>query len=241
MAVPPGLADEDHLVDAGLLVLAYQRPDLVRCADRTAQRKDPLLAFELGPELDVLLRRGRTVESVGAAVLLELCPHVGGSRLVLSVDIEVAERIAEEVDAVDAPVDGGGLVLVTHQGQDAGHVGVDGETCRHALLGGDGRVVVVDPELRLVGFDEREREGPDALRGGEVDGLPLAAGHPERWMWLLERLGHHVADRHLEELAVPAGEGLLDHHPGGGLDVVEPLCPLGLALDAEALQFGPRR
>ena len=130
---------------------------------------------------------------------------------------------------------------MAHERQDRGQVGVDGEPGRDALLGGDGRVVVVHPVLRLAWLDEREGEGADALGGGQVDRLALAARHPKRRVRLLVRLGDHVAGRHLQELAVPAGERFLDHHPRGGLDVLQPLVPLGGPLDAEAVQFGVRR
>ena len=51
------------------------------------------------------LRGDLAVEAEERAVLLELLPDVGLRRLVVAVDVVVAERVAEEVRAIDAALD----------------------------------------------------------------------------------------------------------------------------------------
>ena len=98
-------------------------------------------------------------------------------------------------------------------------------------------MVFADPLFSLAGFHEREGQGAEALLGGQVDGLPLAARHPERRVGALVRLGQDVARGHLQPRTVPSCERFLDHHPRGRLDVVQPLVPLGGPVDAEAVQL----
>src|SRR3546814_14603837 len=64
----------------------------------------------------------------------------------------------------------------------------------------EGLVVVRDPLLGLGRVNEREGEGTDAELCGEVDGVPVRAGHPERRGRLLHRLGGDVAHGHREVL-----------------------------------------
>jgi len=246
MPVAACLADKDDLVNSGSLVLAEQRPELFRRSDGPAQRQQALTdrgrrTCQPGPQLDVGLRCCLTVEAEGAAVLLELSPDVGDTGAVAAEGVEVSQGVAKEVGAVDTPVDGGRLVLVAHHRQYARDVGVHREAGGDTLLGCDGGVVLGDPVLRFTWLDEGEGEGTDPLAGGQLDGLTLAAGHPEGRMGLLVGLWHDVAWRHLQPGSVPSGEWLLDHHPGCGLDVVEPLLPLGFALGAEAIQLGGGR
>ena len=163
---------------------------------------------------------------------------VGHSRLVVAESVEVPKGVPEEVGSVETPVDGLLLVLVAHERQSAGDVGVDREPGRYAGVGPDDLVVLAHPLLGLTGLHEPERQGTEALGGGQADGLALGASHPQRGVGPLERLGHHVARWHLQPRAVPAGEGLLDHHPGSCLDVVQPLVALGGPIDPEAVQFG---
>src|SRR5437588_188903 len=80
------------------------------------------------------------------------------------------------------------------------------EAAGHALLRLDGRVVAVDPLLGLFGFDERERQGADALLGGQLDGLPAAARHPHRRVRLLQG----VAVRPREATSAPSASVLAD-------------------------------
>ena len=160
--------------------------------------------------------------------------------LVLAHPVVVGQRVAEEVGAVDAPVDGGLLVLVAHHRQHDRHVGVHREAGGHALLGLDQLVVLLHPLAGVLGLDERERERADAVAGGEVDGLPAAARHPQRRVRLLERLGHHVARRHPDELGVPARERLLHEHARDRIHRVLPHLALARAVDQEAAQLGGR-
>ena len=78
------------------------------------------------------------------------------------------------------------------------------------------------------------------MLGRDANRFAARARHPQRRVRPLHRLGHHVARWHLQEAPVPAGEGLLDHHPGHGVERLVPLLALGLPIDAEALELGAR-
>jgi hypothetical protein len=223
VAVAARLGDEDHLVDAGGTVALEELAHLPRGPDRTAERAQPALE-QPQPQGRVPGADDLTGEAAASAVPAELVPDAGQRRAVLAEDVVVGERVAEEVGAVDAPLDGRHLVPVAHEGQDHGDVGVDREARGHAVVGGEDRVVVVHPAARLLGLDEGERERADATAGGEQDGVAAAAGDPQRRVRLLLRLGDDVARRDREEAAAMSREGLLDQHPG---DDVERLRPLG--------------
>ena len=59
-------------------------------------------------------------------------------------------------------------------------------------------------------------------------------------MWLLHRLGHHVAGRHLYEPALDATKGDLSHATDGHFEPLQPRFSLDLAIDAESGQLGVR-
>src|SRR5665213_2489591 len=122
MAVTTGLTDEDQLVDSGLLVGPHQFPDLIRSAHRPPQGSESLL-HQLGPKRLSGAGRDRPAETEPVAVFLEFLPDIGEPRLVLAEDVVVGQGVTEEVATVDAPVDGGGLVLMAHHGQHASQVG----------------------------------------------------------------------------------------------------------------------
>ncbi len=123
---------------------ANELADLLRRSDGTAQRAQSLLE-ELRAQDLAGLRRDAAIEAEQRAVLLELVPHVRHARLMRAEDVVVAERVAEEVPAVEPTVDGRLLVVVAHERNDDGEVRVDGEAARHALVGLQGVVVVVHP------------------------------------------------------------------------------------------------
>ena len=185
-------------------------------------------------------RYQRACEAALVAVGEELVPHDGAPRLVLAHAVVVGERVAEEVGAVDAAVDRGRLVLVHHHREDDRNGRVHAEAHRHALVGLDDLVVLLDPVSGVLGLDEGEGERADAVARGELDRLAPAAGDPERRVRLLERLGDHVARRHAPELAVPAGERLLDEHASDRAHGVLPHLALARAVDQEAAQLGRR-
>ena len=143
------------MVDPGLLVSLDQLGDLIGRSDRAAQGTESLLE-ELHPERLAPGRDDVAREPLLGAVLLELVPQVRDGRLVLSEDVVVRERIAEEVAAVDAALDRGLLVFVAHHRQDDGDVRVDRETDRHALVRLKDLVVLVGPLFRVFGIDECE-------------------------------------------------------------------------------------
>src|SRR5580704_14434892 len=79
--VAAALLNEHHLVDARLLVALQMLGELGRRAD----------AAPLPDGRQLVLGR------------LEALPHVGDARLMMAIDIVVAERIAEELEALGAP------------------------------------------------------------------------------------------------------------------------------------------
>ena len=155
--------------------------------------------------------------------------------------VVVGKGVPEEVAAVEAAVDGGLLVGVAHERRHDRQVGVDLEAGGHATLRRDDAVVVVDPLPRLVGVDERERQGSDPLLGGEMDRLAAAARHPERRVRALERLRDDVARRHLYEAPVVPRERRLYEHAGDGVERLVPLVALLGPVDKEAAELGLRR
>jgi hypothetical protein len=239
--VASGLEHEDHLVDARLFVAAEIFDGLLGRADAAPQAggvagrglgAEPLLLHGAGD--------GLWVESLRTAALLVLGPHVRDAGSVGAEHVEVAEAVAEEVGALGAAADRFVLVVVQHHRRHARHLRVDGETDRHALLV-EYLLVLMHPCARLFGIDERERQRADALFGGEANRLAPAAGHPQRRVRFLDRLGHDVARRHLHEFAIDTGERRLDHAADGGLETLQPRVALAQRVDLEARQFGLAR
>ena len=85
---------------------------------------------------------------------------------VLAEHVEVRERVAEEVGALEPAGDRLVLVAGAHHRRDAGHLRIDRQPNGHAL-GPQGRLVVVDPCPGLLGLDEGEGQGADPLLGRE--------------------------------------------------------------------------
>ncbi len=157
MLVPvvPGLHDEHHLVYARRLVAGDQVTDLPGGTDRAAQRADAGLQQPHGQRLRAGVNdvaREAVLRAIGA----EAPPQVAVADHVGAAAVEVAERVAEEVRAVDAAVDRGRLIGMQHHRQYHRDVRVDRETPRHALLRGDQVVVLGDPVRRVLRLHERE-------------------------------------------------------------------------------------
>jgi hypothetical protein len=64
-------------------------------------------------------------------------------------------------------------------------------------------VIAIHPRARRLRRDELEAEGAHAPAAGAGDRLDVRAGHPQRGMRLLERLGDDVARGKVEVLPVP--------------------------------------
>src|SRR5579862_6833313 len=114
VAVATRLAHEDELIDAGDLVGPDELADLVGRADGAAQGAKPVF-HQLRAEHLAGLRGHRPAEAERLAVGQEVLPDVGDPGTVLPEDVVVSQRVTEEVGAVEAAVDGLGLVLVTHE------------------------------------------------------------------------------------------------------------------------------
>ena len=127
------------------------------------------------------------------------CQTSVDARLVMAVDVVVAERIAEELEALGAAPPRLVAILVAREAGHHGDVGVHRVADRHALVALDDLVVFVRPLAGLGRIDEGEGERADAGARRGMDGLALGAGDPDRRMRLLQRLGHDVAHRHGED------------------------------------------
>src|SRR5262249_39735697 len=90
----------------------------------------------------------------------------------------VAERIAEELEAVAAALNGLGLVLMARHRAHQRYVGVDRPAERHAFARADDVVIFGDPFGGLFRLDERERERAHPMAGRLVDALALRTGEP---------------------------------------------------------------
>ena len=103
-----------------------------------------------------------------------------------------------------------------------------------------GVVVGVDPGHGGVGRHELEPEGAEAAPARHLDRVELAARHPQRRMRLLAGLGHDVAQREVEELAVvlPA---LLPEHRHEAAHGVLPHGALVAEAAVERVQLGDAR
>ena len=160
----PGLAHEDHLVDAGRLVALA--PGRATCSGvPIAPRSEPspcCISFTpSGASSGATIARAKPRSS---RFSLELLPDVRHARAVVAEDVVVRERVAEEVRAVDAALDRRRLVGVAHHRQHDGEVRVDREAARHALLGRDQRVVLVDPLPASSGSMNENDSAPMPLR-----------------------------------------------------------------------------
>ena len=155
---------------------------------------------------------------------------------------DVAERVTEEAEAIEAAAD---RLLLIGVARHAGHhrdIRIDAVADRHALRRLDDVVVFLHPFRRLLRFEEREGQRAEPGARGAMDGLALGARHPHRRMRLLHRLRHQVAARHVEILAAKAGIGTHRQHVGGLLGRLAPHRALFVRRDAEAfhLQRGRR-
>src|SRR6202158_3895871 len=174
--------------------------------------------------------------------LFEISPDVSASRFVLAEDIMMRQAVAEEAQAVFTAAERFHFVWVYRE---AGHhrdIGIDRVADRHAFLLEDA-VIVIDPLPGLAGIDESEGQRADAVTRRHLDGLAVGAGDPQRRMRLLQRFWHHIAARHLEELALEAGVGVHHHHVGALLDALVPHPPLldRIEADIEAAELHQRR
>ena len=91
--------------------------------------------------------------------------------------------------------------------------------------------------MRGIGADELEAQCAHAAAPGPLDGVELRAGHPDGRMRLLQRLGHHVAERDVEVLAVMLRAALPEHREDRRHGLVEHVA-LVLHGAAERLELG---
>jgi hypothetical protein len=91
--------------------------------------------------------------------------------------------------------------------------------------------------MRRIGADELKAERAKTVLPGAFDGRQLRARHPQRRMWLLHRLRHHVAQRNVEISAVVFRALVPEHRKDRAHGFLEHLA-LGLHVATERRQFG---
>src|SRR6266478_6928947 len=208
--VVAALLDEHGLIDAGFLEMPQMRPQLIGCADAVigaGRRQSVARFFEIGPD-------------------------VGAAGLVLAENIMMREPIAEEAQAVLAAAARFFLVRMQREAGHHRHVRIDGVADRHAFLLEDA-IVIIDPLPRLARIDKGKGQRTDAAARRQLDRFAVGAGDPERRMWFLQRLRHHIAAGHLEELAREAGIGVHHQHVDALLDALFPHSPLLDRIEAD--------
>ena len=126
---------------------------------------------------------------------------------------------------------------VATDGEDVGvHHRGDGRALLLELL-----VVAVDALLQRTGAGVGETQCADGLLGRHLHRRRPGAGHPDRRVRPLQRLGDDVAGRHLDVLALEAGERLLGHAADGDLECLFPLAALVGRVDVEPAELADRR
>ncbi|OIQ63241.1 hypothetical protein GALL_552180 [mine drainage metagenome] len=214
MRVAAGLLDEDHLVDAGVLVLLHAADQLLRRADAVALGRRQLVAGAFEP-----------------------VPHIGHARFVLAIDIEVPQREAEILEAFLAARHGLGFRFMHREPGRHRDVGVDAVADRHAFVRLDDVVVFACPFRGFLGIDEGEGQRADTVAGGGVDGLAVGTRHPDRRMRFLVWLGDHVARGHREKLALKPRIRRHRQHVGGLFGGFGPHRLFLRGVDVEPFQF----
>ena len=202
----PAWQHEDHLVDAHGLVAAHQ---LARsawaCRWRRAASPGPCcISFTpSGASSASMISRG---EALQLAVGLELLPDVRDARRLLahtrSSGRASSRRSARRRCRGRSPP-------ARRRGTSSGARTVTlGFTAKPAGTHSSESisvVVLVHPLASASSGSTNENDSaPMPVAGGEVDRLPARAGHPQRRVGLLQRLGHHVARRHPGELGSPS-------------------------------------
>src|SRR6266581_2360385 len=200
--VPTALLDENRLVHARILKCPQRLAELRRRADAAGAPTQNLRP-------DLVAHRDEPV------------PDVGPARRVPAEDVVVGQRELEEPEPVAAAAARLLSVRVTGKARDHRDVRVHGVADRNALAL-ERLVVVRRPLRRLRRVDEGEGERADPELRGEVDGLAVRAGDPDRRVGLLHGLRQHVARGHREELPAEAGIRVHRHHVGDLLDGLAP-------------------
>ena len=214
---------QDDLVHAAGLVAAQELPHGVGRADRTATRT-------VG-QRRILLDR-----------FLVALPDLGPARGVHAGQVVVHDAEREEAATGAEPLERLVVTLGHHHRQiaaDGQDVRVDRRCDRRTLLL-EVAVVPVDTVLERFRSGVGEAQCADRLLGGHLHRRRSGAGHPDRRVRLLQRLGHHVAGRHFDVLALVSTERFFGHAPDRDLERLFPLGALVRGVDVEAAELGNR-
>src|SRR5579885_3157983 len=146
-----------------------------------------ILSYLVGRS-EAVLPGGRGGAAAGAVVVVD----AGPARLVFTEQVMMAEGMEEEAGAVAADLARAIAVAVAQVEHRERDVGVDRIPHRLAF-GLDDAVVLFGVLTGFLRGDKAEGERADSQFGGDADHFELRAGHPQRRMGLLARLGNHVA------------------------------------------------
>ncbi len=218
------IEQKNDLIDAALLIAAQKFTHGLRAADRA-------------PPWAVGQRR----------ILLDILevafPHLGPAGSVLALHVVVHDAEGEEATTLAEPLHCLLIGGCDHHRQvptDRENVGVDLRGHRSPVLL-EFLVVTVHPLGQWPGPGVGETQCADGFLRGHLHRCGTSAGHPHRRVWLLQRLGYHVARRHRDMLAVEPGERLFDHAPDRHLQRLLPLGALVSGVDAETAELTHRR
>src|SRR5690348_11290670 len=152
MPITAALLDEGDLIDAGFSKLTEVRAHLVRRANAA----------------------GAGILRHGILHGLEVLPDVRAPRLVLTENVMMAERVAEELEAVEAAAPR--FVAIAMHGKSCHHadVRIHRMADRHTLFPED-TIVVVHPLLGFSGINKGKRQRADAKPRSELDCLAVRA------------------------------------------------------------------
>ena len=223
MGVLAGLIEQDHLIDVRCPEPPQFLPDGLRRSDQTAAQCG-LLRFR-----------------IFALPLVVFVPHVHGARCGTLTVLRSAVKTKRELKKRRS-VGARPRLLVglrAHEERHQRHVGVD-LVFRELLQPlGDGIVIGVYPGVRGICADELKAERSKTVLTRALDGWKLRTRHPQRRMRFLHGLGHHIAQRNVEILAVMFAATLLEHREDGADCLLEYFL-LGFHVAAERRQFGDR-
>ena len=226
MFIAAGLLQKDHLVDAGVPEALDVLADVVGGADAVG-----VAGGGLGGGNDLVVACG--------ARLLEVCEQAGAPRIHI-VRYQGVDGIGKELEPFLPTPDRRLPIRMDREVRDHGEVGVHGMPDGHALIGFDDPIIDLRPGLGLFWIEEREGQGTDTDRGGDLDGVAVGAGHPHRRVRALHRLRHDVAAGEGKALALVAGVRVHHHHVGDLLGRLDGQSALLAGRNAEAAQLQPR-
>src|SRR5215831_3732003 len=200
--VLPALLDKYRLVHTRILESAQRRAQFRGRADASGAPAEHLSAELI------------THRQIAA-------PDVGATGRVFAEDIVMRQCKLKEAESIRASTPSLFRVGVARKAGNHGDVRVDGVTDRHAFTS-ECLIVLRYPVPSLRGINEGKGERADPELRGQMNGLPIRTGHPNRRVGFLYWLGKHVARGHREVFAGEARVRVHHHHIGDLFDGLQP-------------------